>query len=90
MNYVDQDVRRMLVVDHCMMGNCCPGLLPPHFPTTTRQQDIKTQMDADTKNCVSKSQSTSRDRVEDSETVEDVACDCEYRVFLFHNHGLKE
>ena len=68
----------MLVPDHCMMGNCCPGLLPPHFPATTRQQDIKTQMDADTKNCVSKSQSTSRDRVEDSETVEDVSCDCEY------------
>ena len=65
----------MLVVDHCMMGNCCPGLFP-HFPATTRQQDIKR---LDTKNCVSKSQSTSRDCDEDnSEAAEDVSCDCEY------------
>ena len=29
----------MFAPAHCMMGNCCPGLLT-HFPT--RQQDIKT------------------------------------------------
>ena len=69
----------MLVPDHCMMGNCCPGLFP-HFPpsstATTRQQDIKTLavMDA---NCVSKLEST-RDRWEDNQAAaEDVSCDCE-------------
>ena len=65
----------MLAPAHCMMGNCCPGLLP-HFPT--RQQDIKTLAVMDT-NSVSKSESTalSRDRGEDNEAAEDVSCDCE-------------
>ena len=69
----------MLVPDHSMMGNCCPGLFP-HFPpsstATTRQQDIKTVAVMDT-NCVSKLEST-RDRWEDNEAAaEDVSCDCE-------------
>ena len=66
----------MLAPAHCMMGNCCPGLLP-HFPT--RQQDIKTLAVMDDTNSVSKSESTAQspDRGEDNEAAEDVSCDCE-------------